>query len=224
MGMERKLDSHLDEIKSLILAMGGCVERSLDEAIQALIQKDIQKFQTVHEIEQKINEDHIKVDNACMGFLAKQGPVAKDLRLIVSVVKINTDLERMGDQSVNIAYTGKDYLSRGLNLKLDDIELMSTLVRKMVKDALDCFVREDEELARSILTMDDEVDHLKEKVLSDLNKEIQKSPERVDAYLDLIFIAKNLERLGDHATNIAEDVIFVSTGKDIRHGGKFSGL
>lgn len=220
--MERPFDSQLDVLKKLILTMGGYVEKALDESIQALITKNLSRFQNVHDIEAKINEEHVKIDNACIAFLAKQGPVAKDLRLIFSLIKINVDLERMGDQSVNIAYTGKDYLGRDPIKELNEIQLMSGYVRKMVKESLDCFVREDAEGAQKILLMDDEVDRLKHKVFNDLTAHIKLNPHDVDAALDLILIARNLERLGDHATNIAEDVIFVSTGKDVRHGGKYS--
>jgi phosphate transport system protein len=220
--MERQFDTQLAELKKLILAMGGYVEKALDIAIMALSQRTPEEFKIVHQIEQQINQDHIRVDNECMTFLAKQGPVAKDLRLILSLIKINTDLERMGDQSVNIAHTGKDYLSRTPVSDLADILKMSVLVRKMVKDSLDCFVREDVEMAQKILLVDDEVDELKSKVFQNLTEYIRKNPENVLPALDLILIARNLERLGDHATNIAEDVIFVSTGKDIRHGGKYS--
>lgn len=221
--MERKVDQHLDEIRSLILSMGGYVEKALDEAIQALMKRSPKDFEKVHEIEKKINEDHVKVDQVCMNFLARQGPVARDLRLIVSVIKINSDLERMGDQCVNIAHTGKDYLGRtALVNGLRDIELMSDIVRNMVKESLDSFVREDATLAQKILLMDDEVDQLKRKVFKDFLAHIKTHPQDAESALDVILIARNLERLGDHATNIAEDVIFVSTGKDVRHGGKYS--
>jgi phosphate transport system protein len=221
--VERQVDTQIDQLKNLILSMGGHVEKALDEAMQALIHRKSDAFQKVHEIENKINEEHIQVDQACMHFLAKQGPVARDLRLIISIIKINSDLERMGDQSVNIAYTGKDYLTRQpISQSLPDIERMSILARKMVKGSLDSFVREDEKSAQEILLMDDEVDGLKAKVFRDLLAYIKQQPQNADAALDMILIARNLERLGDHATNIAEDVIFVSTGKDVRHGGKYS--
>lgn len=221
--MERQVDSQIDQIKNLILGMGGYVERASELAVQALTQRNAEGFAEVHAIEQKINEDHVKVDNACVTFLAKQSPVARDLRLIISIIKINTDLERMGDQSVNIAYTGKDYLTRmPVAKELVDIVAMSNIVRKMVKESLDSFVREDEKQAQSVLLMDDEVDQLKSKVFRDLTTYIKSHPDNVDAALDIILVARNLERLGDHATNIAEDVIFVSTGKDVRHGGKYS--
>lgn len=220
--MERQVDTQIEELKKHILSMGGHVEKALDIVIQALIEKNVERFKDVHTIEEQINGDHIKVDDACLQFMAKQGPKARDLRLIFSMVKINADLERMGDQCVNIAFTGKDFLSRGGSYSLQVIEEMSVIVRQMVKESLDSFVKEDSELAKKILLMDDEVDTRKSAVFRDLSAEIKKNPSQVEACLDLILIARNLERLGDHATNIAEDVIFVSTGKDIRHGGKFS--
>ncbi len=222
LAMERVLDNQLEELKKLILLMGGHVEKSLSVAITALLEKDLAKFNLVHDIEKKINEAHIQVDNACMAMLAKQGPVAKDLRLILSIIKINTDLERMGDQAVNIAFTGKDYLGREPLLQINHITRMTELAGQMVKDSLDSFVRGDLDLAKKILMMDDEVDELKNKVFHELISHIKLNPLHVEACMDIILIARNLERLGDHATNIAEDVIFAVTGKDIRHGGKFA--
>ncbi|MGZ3743071.1 MAG: phosphate signaling complex protein PhoU [Pseudobdellovibrionaceae bacterium] len=216
------MDSQIDELKRLILVMGGYVERALSEATQALMSRNADNFAQVHDIEKKINEGHVAVDNACLAVFAKQGPVAKDLRLILSIVKINTDLERMGDQCVNIAYTGKDYLARKPLTNVADISRMSEIVRVMVKESLDCFVHGDAELAKKILLMDDEVDGLKNKVFKDNLNHMKNSSSDVEACLDLILVARNLERLGDHATNIAEDVIFAFTGKDVRHGGKYA--
>jgi phosphate transport system protein len=221
--MERKVDTQIDRLKTLILTMGGFVESALEQAILALISRQSDQFAEVHMIEKKINEDHVRVDQACLNFIAAHGPVAKDLRLIMSIIKINSDLERMGDQSVNIAHTGKDYLTRTpIAGPLKDIERMSDIARKMVKCSLDSFVREDQALAQDILKMDDELDHLKQKIFGDLLAQMKVESNCVEAALDLILIARNLERLGDHATNIAEDVIFVSTGKDIRHGGQYT--
>ena len=220
--MERRVDTHLESIKNHILSMGGHVEEALSVALRGLQKKDVGAFSAVHDIEEKINKDHITVDQECMAFLAKQGPVAKDLRWIFSIIKINSDLERMGDQCVNIAYIGKDYLERPLLPIPVEIQEMTQIVQRMVKQSLDCFVREDVDLSKKILLMDDEVDNRKQKVFHDVSSALERNPKAVPAGLDLILIARNLERLGDHATNIAEDVIFVTTGKDIRHGGKFS--
>lgn len=220
--MERTLDHALDDLKKLILSMGGYVENALQHAMTAVVKKDPSQFPFVHEIEKKINECHIQVDNVCLSILAKQGPVARDLRLILSVIKINTDLERMGDQCVNISHTGKDYFSRApLTLFIPEIQRMFEVARQMVTSSLDSFVRGDLEQAREILKMDDELDQLKNKIFKEVQAHMKANSQDVETGLDLILIARNLERLGDHATNIAEDVIFAYTGKDVRHGGSF---
>lgn len=220
--MERAIDNQLEDLKKMILLMGGHVEKSLSQVTAALLTRDVGLFDGVQEIERQINEEHIRVDNACMNILAKQGPVAKDLRLIISVLKINNDLERMGDQAVNISYSGRDYLGRKpIQAQLSDIQKMSEIAGRMVKGALDSFVRGDVEQAKNILLMDDEIDSLKNKVSKESMAHMKAHSDDVEAGMDLILIARNLERLGDHATNIAEDVIFAFTGKDVRHGGKF---
>lgn len=218
--MERAFDHQLEELKRQILVMGGHVEKALAEVTAGLAERATDKFALAHEIEKQINEEQIQVDNACMNLLAKQSPVAKDLRLILSIVKINTDLERMGDQSVNIAYTGRDYLTRPALEHVKDVTRMGEIARRMVKGALDSFVRGNTEEAKEILLMDDELDDLKNKVFHELCAHMKKNPQDVEASMDLILIARNLERFGDHATNIAEDVIFAQTGRDVRHGGK----
>lgn len=220
--MERAFDTQLDDLKRQILVMGGHVERALAEVTAGLTERNPARMALVHDIEKKINDEQIRVDNSCLALLAKQSPVAKDLRLILSIIKINTDLERMGDQSVNIAYTGTDYLTRRPLAMAPELQRMGELVRRMVKESLDSFVRGDTELARQILATDDTVDELKNKVFRELTTHMKSNPSDVEASLDLILIARNFERLGDHATNIAEDVIFAQTGKDIRHGGQSS--
>ncbi|MBC7754989.1 MAG: phosphate signaling complex protein PhoU [Moraxellaceae bacterium] len=210
----------LEQIKLNMMQMGQNVESALDQAIKALATRNADGFKAVHEIEKSTNQFHIQLDDECMAFLAMHGPVAKDLRLIFSIIKINADLERMGDQAVNIAHTGKDYMGRPEIHLPPEIEEMSRFVQKMVRDSLDSFVREDLPLANEVLQLDNEVDVRKNKVFKDLMQSIRRQPETVEAAMDIILIARNLERIGDHATNIAEDVIFVCTGKDIRHGGQ----
>ncbi|MFZ4405242.1 MAG: phosphate signaling complex protein PhoU [Pseudobdellovibrionaceae bacterium] len=221
--MERNMDGQLEDLKGLILLMGGYVEKALLLVSTALINKDSSLFPEVHLIEQKINQEQIQVDNACMGLLAKQSPVAKDLRLILSIIRINTDLERMGDQSVNIAYLGREYLLANTKHDLTDFFRMSEVSQQMVKISLDSFLRSDVGLAKKVLQMDDEVDFLKNKIFSEMVSYIKQNPQDVEPSLNLVIMARNLERLGDHATNIAEDVIFAYTGQDIRHGGRFGG-
>ena len=216
--MDRHIDSQIEDIKKLMLEMGGYVEKALSTATEGLIKKDLQLLNAVHEIEENVNELQIKIDNACLALLAKQGPVAKDLRLILSVIKMNTDLERMGDQCVNIAYLGKDVIQRQQDYNMEHIEKMSTSVRLMVKGALDSFVQLDASAAEKTLKMDDTIDQFKDQIVASSIQKIKEQPILTESCIDIILVARNLERLGDHATNIAEDVIFANTGKDIRHG------
>jgi phosphate transport system protein len=215
--MQRQFETELKNLKEQILAMGGHVEEAVEVATQALLQRKPESLKKVHELESKINREHIEVDESCLQLLARQSPLAADLRLVIAILKISTDLERMGDQAVNIAYNAKDYMQGDPIKDLVDIPRMATEVRAMVRDALDAFVRQDNDLARKVLEKDDVVDALKDKVFQDLITFMSNNPTKVGQALDLILIARNMERLGDHATNIAEDVIFASTGKDIRH-------
>ena len=214
--MERSIDGQLDELKRHIVMMGGHVEKAIQEVIVALLKKEEFRFQSVHQMEEQINEDQVRVDNFCIQLLAKQSPVAKDFRMILSILKINTDLERMGDQATNIAFTAQDYFKRKPVPQAQVLVKMSEVVRHMVKESLDSFVRGDVVLAKKILLMDDEVDTMKNQVFKDLTAHMKANSQDVEASLDVILMARNLERLGDHATNIAEDVSYAISGQDIR--------
>jgi len=216
--MERQIDIEIRELKELILAMGGCVEKAIEEATQALILREPERFKKVYDLEKTINEHHILVDEACVKILARQSPLAADLRWIVATIKINTDLERMGDQAVNISHNGERYLTEPALKPLIDLPRMASEVRQMVRSCLDAFVRKDLALAEQVLKQDDVVDQLKNEILDELKAFMARDPQSISRALNLILIARNLERLGDHATNIAEDVIYALTGKDIRHG------
>jgi phosphate transport system protein len=216
--MERQIDSEIRELKELILTMGGCVEKAIEEATQALILREPKRFAAVFEQEATINELHIKVDETCVRIIARQGPLAADLRWIIASIKINTDLERMGDQAVNIAHNGARYLTEPPLKPLIDLPRMAQEVRQMVRGCLDAFVRKDLLLAEQVLNQDDVVDGYKNEIFDELRSYMIKDPLSVERSLNLILIARNLERLGDHATNIAEDVIYALTGQDIRHG------
>ncbi|MBL7716514.1 MAG: phosphate signaling complex protein PhoU [Bdellovibrionales bacterium] len=217
--MERSVDSELRQLKEKILTMGGYVEKALDDSLKALIQRKPELFDNVYEVEKEVNQKHIEVDEACLRILARQAPMAADLRLVVAVIKINTDLERMGDQAVNISHNAKRYITEPPLKPLIDLPRMAEEVRAMVRFSLDAFVRGDVALAEKVLAMDDLVDGLKNQIYRELITYIVGDPKVTERALNLILIARNLERLGDHATNIAEDVIFAISGKDIRHGG-----
>ena len=217
--MERRFETELKDLKSRILAMGGFVEQAIDRATQALQERSLKKIEEVQAIEAKINEAHIAVDNACLEVLARLSPVAADLRLILAIVKINTDLERMGDQAVNISHNAEHYIEdEKIDLQLD-LPRMSALVKKMVRDSLDAFMNADVVLAQEVLESDDEVDEFKNQVFEKMVPYMKSNSDKIEAALDLILIARNLERMADHATNIAEDVIFACTGDDVRHRG-----
>jgi phosphate transport system protein len=216
--MERTIDNQLLEVKQDILDMGSHVELALKIAIDGLLRQDESVLKSVHDHEIHINDLQLKIDNSCMMILAKQGPVAKDLRMILSIIKMNTDIERMGDQCVNIAYLAKDIIRRGQKFDIGDIEKMSIIASLMVKLSLESFVKLDTTLAEDVMKMDDDVDQYKNVTIKFNIENIKKDVSRTETFLDLILVSRNLERIGDHSTNIAEDVIFASLGKDVRHG------
>ncbi len=217
--MERSHSAQLENLRSKIVTMGVHAQKALGLVLQALVEKRMDLFDEVFEVEKKINEWHKQVDEEAVEYLAANGPVARDLRSVVSLVKINTDLERMGDQCVNMAYIGKDSLKKNLDLNIPAVRTMFSIVQEMIEKSLESFIKHDAQIAQKVLMMDDEVDDLKNKVQADMIVEMKKSSDFVDRGLWLILIARNLERFGDHATNICEDVIYTEAGQDIRHGG-----
>lgn len=216
--MERIMDSQLEDLKKLTLEMGGLVEKAITISTSGLLKKELNSLKEVHRIEESINDLQKRIDEQCLQVLAKQGPVAKDLRLILSIIKINTDLERMGDQCVNVAHLSRELIERGFSNSLSDMEQMFKCTSEMVKASLDCFVRMDIAAAEKVLKMDDQVDAYKKKINLQSIELMKTDSAHLQDHLDYILIARNLERLGDHATNIAEDVIFAFSGKDVRHG------
>lgn len=221
--MERRFEAELKNLKAQILAMGGFVEQAIDKATQALDERNAAKMADIRALEDQINKLHISIDSECLQLLARQSPVAADLRLILAIIKINTDLERMGDQAVNISFNAGHYMNCnkiGVNLNLPQ---MAQLVKVMVRHSLDAFMRQDTVLAQKVLESDDEVDEFKNRVFKQLVPHMKQDPSSIEASLDMILIARNLERMADHATNIAEDVIFACTGEDVRHGGGHGG-
>jgi phosphate transport system protein len=204
--------------------MGAYVEQALDYATDAWRTRSLVKCQQVYDVELKVNQAHIAVDAACVQLLALQHPMAADLRLIVAIIKINTDLERMVDLAVNIAHNTEHFLKGaavgGPELPLGDLAEMSEEVRVMVREVLDAFVHADMAAARKVLLRDDTVDNFKRQIVQRMKEALRADVSRLEEGLNVIFMAKNLERIGDHATNIAEDVIFSASGEDVRHSGK----
>jgi phosphate transport system protein len=207
----------LDSLKARLLEMGGLAEDRVRTAIDALVQRDPELVIQVLEGDAPINQLHIEIDSRCVKLIALHQPMAVDLRAILSAVKINTDLERVGDLAINIAEAGSRYLGHAPVKELVDIPKMAELAQSMLRDALDSFVRRDMALAQRVLDQDDELDTLKTMVFRELLTYMVNDPMTIEPAIDLILISRHLERIGDHATNIAEDVIFMVSAKDVRH-------
>jgi phosphate transport system protein len=209
----------LEALQSRLLEMGGLAEERVRAAVQGLVNRDVGVIEKVLRGDEPINELHIEVDSRCFTLLALYQPMATDLRSIVAAVKINTDLERVGDLAVNIAEAAKRYASHPPVKRLVDIPQMGDIAQAMLRDALDSFVRRDTALAQQVLNEDDRLDALKTQVFRELLTYMLHDPGTVEPALDLILISRHLERIGDHATNVAEDVIFMVSAKDVRHHG-----
>lgn len=217
--MVRHIDSELQGLKDLALQMGGCVEKALEFACNSVISRDSKGFEEVHKHESRINDLQILIDESCVNVLAKQAPVAKDLRLVIAITKINTDLERMGDQAVNIAYSAQELYKAFPKVVLPaEINRMIEEVRGMVRSVLDAFARRDVDLSQHVLQQDDCVDELRDTLIQNMKERMKTNADQIEIGLAFIMIAKNLERMADHATNIAEEVIYLTTGNDVRHG------
>ncbi len=208
----------LDELKDRLLRMGGTAEQSIAYAINAYREGDRKQCAVVFETEQSINAAHREIDELALDLLAMQQPMAVDLRFIVAVIKINADLERVGDQAVNIAQRVVEVLDLPPAELPADVPRMSGIASQMIRQALDAFVRADADLAQSVLATDNEVDRMKREIEQAMLAKMHHSPQFTRQALDVLLIARNLERIGDHATNIAEDVIFWVRGADVRHG------
>jgi phosphate transport system protein len=218
--VERQVPHFREELEALqgrLLEMGGLAEERVRAAIQGLVTRDPTLFEKVLLGDEPINQLHIEVDNRCFRLLALHQPMATDLRAIVAAVKINTDLERVGDLAVNIAEAGTRYISHPPVKKLIDIPQMGDIAQTMLRDALDAYVKRDTRLAHQVLNEDDRLDSLKTQVFRDLLTYMLKDQSTVEPSLDLILVSRHLERIGDHATNIAEDVIFMVSALDVRH-------
>ena len=218
----RHFQSDLDSLKDRLLAMGGLAEERVRESVRGLMDRDIAALDAVITGDQPINDLHMEVDDRCFKLLALHQPMAADLRVIVAAVKINTDLERVGDLAVNIAEAGKRYLQHPPVKPLIDIPRMGELAQKMLRDSLDAFVRRDMPLAEAVLIADDTLDALKSQIFRELLTYMLQTPDTIEPALDLILISRHLERIGDHATNVAEDVIFILSARDVRHHGSDS--
>jgi phosphate transport system protein len=210
-------DRELENLKKLILSLGALVEEQIQKSILSLIQRDIKLAKEVIERDSEIDSLEIVIEEECLKILALYQPVARELRFVVTVLKMNNDLERLGDLASNIA-------SRAMNLSVKekigmilDFENLAAKALAMVKKSLDSLVNLDTKMAKEVCEADDEVDNLTKEMLIKTMNEIKKNPSRVEDYFNIRSISKNLERIADSATNIAEDVIYLCSGEIIRH-------
>ena len=214
---QRHFQDELELLKGRLLEMGGLAEDRVRLAMRALVGRENALVDDVIAGDAAINTLHIEIDDRCFKLIALHQPMAVDLRAIVAAVKINTDLERVGDLAVNIAEAVRRYLRHPPVKELIDIPRMTDIAQGMLRDALDAFVRRDTTLAQAVLEADDALDALKTQVFRELLTYMLSDPHTIEASLDLILISRHLERIGDHATNIAEDVIFMVSARDVRH-------
>ena len=206
----------LHRVVDHLLAQAAHAQQAAAQVLQIGVERDESHVAAVQNWERQVNALHIEIDEVCLRLIALHQPAASDLRLIAAAIKINSDLERVGDQAVNIAETGV-YLCKEPKIKLGDIPRMVEVAVGMLKDSLDAFARGDTDLARDVIRRDDEEDRLKSQTFNELVHLMQRDASAIQRGMDIILIARNLERIADHATNIAEDVVFMVIGKDIRH-------
>ncbi len=207
----------LEELKQKLLAMGGLAEQAVDRAIVSYQRRDASLCELVLKGEPAINRAEREIDELALDLLAMQQPMAVDLRFIVAVLKINADLERVGDQAVNIVERVLDLLELPRVELPVDIPRMASIARGMIRQALEAFIRADAELAQAVFKVDDQVDRTNRETFHAMNALARQSPEAARQAINVLLISRSLERVADHATNIAEDVIFWVRGADVRH-------
>ena len=207
----------LDELQSRLLEMAGLVESAIHQSVASLVQRDEEAAKEVLWKEALINQKDIEIDEYATRLLALYQPMARDMRFLTAVIKINGDLERMGDLAVNITERALALMREPAVKPLIDLPKMAALAEDMVRKSLDAFVKREPELARSVLLSDDVVDRLRDSIHNELVSFMQKDPTTIPQALDLILVARHLERIADHATNIAEDTLFLVKGVDVRH-------
>ncbi len=215
--MERHIDQELTEVRQDLVQMASLAENAIGLAIKALVSRDAELARQVLTSDNALNAMEIEVDERCLRTMALYQPEARDLRFLAMALKINNDLERMGDQAVNIAERTLELLKEPLLKPLIDIPRMATLAQAMVRDSLDAFVRQDAALARSVCKRDDAVDQLNDQIFRELLTYMLQDPHSITRAVGLILIGRHLERIADHATNVAEDVVYLVEGRTIKH-------
>jgi len=214
---DRAYEEQLGQLRTAVLEMGGLVEEQIGQAVRALIQRDEALAHATIERDHTVNRFDVEIDDLSLKLLALRQPAARDLRLITTALKITTDLERIGDMATHIAERAIELAGEVPIKPYIDIPRMADVARDMLRRSLDAFVREDTELALSVCLADDTIDQLHEQLFRELLSYMVENPATVSRAMRLLFVSKYLERVGDHATNIAEMVIFMVKGRSIRH-------
>ena len=215
--MERHFEREIDALKAQLLLMGGRAEQIVRKSIDALVRRDAELASSTFLDDKQIDRLEIDIEERCIRLFALQQPLATDLRFIMSALKISNDLERVGDHGVNIAQSAVRLAAEPMLKPLVDIPRMADLATSMLHDALDAYVRRDPETARRLCRRDDEVDNLNRQVVRELLSYMIESPSTITRAMELVLVARNLERVADLATNVAEEVVFINEARIIKH-------
>jgi len=215
--MRNKFDEQLDLLNDMLVDMGALVEKAIKRATYAIVHHDKKMAKEAISLDREIDNIEKEIEALCLRLLLRQQPVARDLRLISAALKMITDMERMGDQAADISEIAKFLIGKKYIINLENVPQMAEATAKMVTESIDAFIRRDLELAQKVIVYDDVVDELFDKIKDDVIGLIQKDKANGEQAIDFIMIAKYFERIGDHATNIAEWVVFSITG---RHAGE----
>ncbi len=215
--MDRHFFDELDSVKGMLLNMGSLTEEMVNIAVRALVEHDVKLLDKIPENEAQVNRHQVDIDEYCLKLIALHQPTASDLRFLLGITKINAELERVGDHAVNICKGVSNVLEQAQLKPYIDIPKMVDIVSRMFEDSLHAFVNLDVDKARLILLCDDQVDQLRYSIIQELIELMAGDPSKVGIAVQLILITNHFEKIADHATNIAEVVIFVAQGKDVRH-------
>ena len=215
--MPRHFHEELEQVKEKTLKLGSLVEAMVENAVSSLVDRDSRLAEETIASDRKVDTLEVEINEDCIRLLALQQPAAKDLRFITTAMKITTDLERMADQAVNICQRAIELNEEPQLKPYIDIPIMSQLSQKMMREALDAFVRRDAEMARQVIPEDNKVDALKNQIFRELLTFMMEDPRTIPRAIRLILVSRHLERIADHATNVAEMVVFLVEGKNIRH-------
>lgn len=213
----RPFEEDLKQLNDMLQEMGALVARSIQRSVLALAEKNEDYAHQVIRDESRVDQMEIQIDDAATSLIVREQPVARDMRLVVSAIKISTDLERMGDLAVHIAERALSLMTQPPLPEFINFLELSSMVESMVLGSLESFVKRDAAIARNILEMDNAVDKARNGIQRQLIELMQREPSTVSRAVEVLIIARKLERIGDHATNIAEDVIFLTQGIDVRH-------